>query len=61
VANSVEGTEEAHRVSNDEVLAFNASGGGPERRRPGLDEFGRFAFQFRIFLDSFDGNLEADG
>lgn len=49
---------EAYRIPNDEVLAFDTSGGRPRFRRPGLDELGRLAFQFRVFLDPLDGDLK---
>ena len=49
----------AYRIPNNEVLAFDTSGGRPRCRRPGFDELGRLTFQFRVFLDSLDGDLRA--
>ena len=48
-----------HRISNDEVFALNTSSGRPGRRRPGLDELRRLTFEFRVFLDSLNGDLES--
>ena len=48
----------AYRIPNDEVLAFNMSGGRPRCRRPRLDELGRLTFQFRVFLDTLDSDLQ---
>jgi hypothetical protein len=36
----------AYRIPNDELLAFDASGGRPRCRGPGFDELGRFTLQF---------------
>lgn len=49
---------ETYRIPNDEVLAFDTSGGWPRFRGPGLDELGRLTLQLRIFLDPLDGDLE---
>jgi hypothetical protein len=48
----------AYRIPNDKLFTFNTPGGRPRCRRSGLDKLGRLTFQFRVFLDSFDGNLE---
>jgi len=49
---------EAYRIPNDEVLAFDTSGGRPRFKGPGLDELGRLTLQLRIFLDPLDGDLK---
>ena len=50
-------TAAAYRIANDKVLAFNPSGGGPRCGGSGLHELGRLTFQFRVFLNSLDGDL----
>ena len=57
---NIDSDRKTYSVTNDKILAFDRSSGRPWEGGSRLDKLRRLTFDFSVFLDTFQGDLDAN-